>query len=407
MAVSEKTALRHQKWKREILEIIRTTPDASRISVKRARGLSMDSTLALIGELLDEGLILSRGKTESGRVGRRATLLQINPDGCYFIGVRFSAGGISGVCMDFAHRVVCHRRLSLPAKPGKQDMIDGVTRCIELLMEELGAQRCARLRGIGLGAPGIIDPQQGVITRYVHISGWENVPLREIVERRFGLPTYLEHGVKCTARAVMSRPEHAASRDLLFLQMGRGVSLCTVIGGRIHSGVSYLSGEIGHMLCAGRETLESLTASDALCAAVQRALAKGDSAFDPALYAGGVTLRSIVSAAQAGDSGACALMQQAGRAAGCALSAAIMVVNPQDVILSGRLCCADAFKAAVDDALHRRCIPESLACMQLSFLPSDAQLDAAGAAMLPYNKLFSVSRGEADSAAAGDAQEEN
>ena len=64
--VSEKTALRHNRWKRQILEIIRTTENPSRASIKRATGLSMESSLSLVEELLAEGLILPVGKEERG-----------------------------------------------------------------------------------------------------------------------------------------------------------------------------------------------------------------------------------------------------------------------------------------------------------------------------------------------------
>ena len=117
MAVSEKTALRHQKWKREILEIIRHSPNPSRITVKRQSGLSMDSTLLLIDELLEEGLILSLGKSENSRIGRKPTLLTINDNGCFFIGVRFSTGGVYSACMDFAKQIAeenhCYKMMLL------------------------------------------------------------------------------------------------------------------------------------------------------------------------------------------------------------------------------------------------------------------------------------------------------
>ena len=58
--------------------------------IKEISGLSMDFTLALVSELLEEALLVECGKAESGGAGRRATRLALNPEGCFFIGVRFN-----------------------------------------------------------------------------------------------------------------------------------------------------------------------------------------------------------------------------------------------------------------------------------------------------------------------------
>lgn len=402
MAVSEKTALRHNRWKRQILEIIRATPNASRIAIKRQTGLSMESILSLVNELLDEGLIVSQGALDEGKVGRKATLLAINPDGCYFIGIRFSAGGISGVCTDFERRVICESQREFTGCPDARYVLDAIYACVASLLERMGDRR-ARLRGIGVGAPGIIDPERGVITRYVHIPGWENIPLGALLSERFHTPVYMEHGVKCTARAVLSAPEYAQSREMLFVQMGRGINLCVVTSGRIVYGASYLSGEIGHVYVAGNSRLcecgregclETLAASGALCGMAEEALYRMDARF--AVLANNlgserpVRLRQLCAAANAGCAGSKALLENAGRAIGDALAVSIMLTNPGEVVLSGGLSASGDFRDAVRAALARHCLPESLKASRLTFMEADARRDALGAAELPMHWEFGV-----------------
>jgi len=336
MATSEKTTLRRQKWKRSILEIIRSTPNASRIAVKRQSGLSMDSTLSLVEELLCEGLILTSGKSDSGKAGRKATILEINPAGCYFIGVRFSAAGISGVLMDFSLRAAASSRKEFSALPHEEELVSAILSCIDELINALGANH-NRLRGIGLGAPGIIDLSSGCILRYAHMPSISSLPLRRIVEEKYRVPVYLEHGVKCSARAALSLPEYATNRDMLFMQTGRGIHMCVVIGGRIHNGMHYLSGEIGHMLIAPGQTLEEMISSDALCVHALRAIESDGLAFSilQAQRSGRITLDSLIRAAENGCQDSRALLERAGEAAGIALCAGIMLVNPQDIVLNG------------------------------------------------------------------------
>lgn len=391
MAISEKTTLRRQRWKREILSIIRTTPNASRILVKRESGLSMDSTLSLIEELLEEGLLLTLGKEDSGKAGRKATLLEINPEGAYFIGVRFSAAGISGALMDFSFSTVASSRIDFSTLPQESELVDGILTCISDLIDHLGEKK-TRLCGIGLGAPGIIDLNRGSIVRYVHIPGIRDLPLRQIVQDRFGVPVYLEHGVKCSARAAMLSDEQAETRDLLFMQTGRGIHLCVIIGGHIHTGMHYLSGEIGHMLIEGGLSLEEMTSSRTLCQLAQQGLGTKDPAFAllERMNLAHITLEDVIHAADLGCKGCIALLTRAGQAAATALAVSIMVVNPGQIIINGTLCASSWFEIAVRQTLQARCIPESLTGVNLRFIASDPRQDATGAAMIPYHMQFSA-----------------
>lgn len=391
MAISEKTTLRHQKWKRDILAIIRATPAASRISVKRESGLSMDSTLSLVEELLQEELILTVGKAESAKAGRKATLLEINPQGAYFIGIRFSAEGISGALVDFSCQTVTSRRVELSSQPQESDLVQGILSCIGELIDALG-ENAARLRGIGLGAPGIIDLDEGLIVRYAHMPGIRNLPLRRIVEERFGIPVYLEHGVKCSARAALMQTAFSPAHDLLFMQTGRGVHMCVIIGGKIHGGTNYLSGEIGHMLVSDSQSVESLISSSALCQRAQEQIAQEDERFFilRSIARGQIVLDDLITAAARGCPGSQSLLMQAGEAAGVALASAIMIINPREVLLNGTLCASPCFERSVRSTLKARCIPESLAGLSLRFIASDPRQDATGAAMIPFHRQFSV-----------------
>lgn len=388
MTISSNAELRHQLWRQEVLKLIRITPDASRISIKRQSGLSMESTLAVVDQLLEEGLIVSVGKQDSARAGRKATLLSINSESRYFIGVRFSAERVIAMCMDFGLQPVGVCRLHYDAPPEAERLIEDVCGCIRQLMEELG-ENSARLSGIGVGAPGLIDLEQGMVKRYSHIPTLKNIPLRDLIQQRFGVPVYLEHGVKCSARAFLSMPEHAASRDWLFVQVSRGVNLCVIMNGKIHSGFQYLSGEIGHLLCEGGETLESLAASDSLCKKAKKAVENGDERFAVLRAMGEENgMEALVKAEHMGCEGSRALLAQAGEAVGDTLASAIMLLNPQEIILCGAHSASPAFVEALRAALRANCLPESLACMQLHFAPDDPVLDARGVALLPYQKQF-------------------
>ena len=98
--------------------------------IKEISGLSMDFTLALVSELLEEALLVECGKAESGGAGRRATRLALNPEGCFFIGVRFNASQVTAVCMNFALEVTAVRREQLSAQPDADALLSAVEACV-------------------------------------------------------------------------------------------------------------------------------------------------------------------------------------------------------------------------------------------------------------------------------------
>ena len=383
---SQKTAQRHAHWKREILQIARSTQDISRMRIKEISGLSMDFTLALVSELLEEALLVECGKAESGGAGRRATRLALNPEGCFFIGVRFNASQVTAVCMNFALEVTAVRREQLSAQPDADALLSAVEACVKGLLQFLGPKR-KRLLGVGLGAPGILDVERGVMVRYAHVPTLSHVPLRRRIQELCGVPVYMEHGVRCSARAVLSMPGYAKTREMIFLQMGRGVHLCVVVGGSVHEGAQQLAGEIGRMRCGGVE-LEELVASDALCRCARRRIESGDARFSGLTGVTEITPDVLCQAADRGCEGARDLLETAGRAVGEALSAAVMLLNPADVVLSGKWCASSFFEQAVRGELEARCLPESVAQLRFAFLLENQQQDAVGAAMLPYVRCF-------------------
>lgn len=379
MASSPKTAARRLHWKNEILQIIRSTPAAGRTLIKQESNLSMESTLSLINELMEEGLVVTTGVAESRGAGRKATLLSIAQDGCFFLGLRFNASVAVAVLMNFGLQVVASAQQSFLPSATKEDILSGLFGCADRLLAGLGNNR-NRLRGIGVGAPGLIDRERGVILRYSHVEGFENIALSKMLSQRYNVPVFLEHGVKCASRAILTLPQLAGVQNLLFFQIGRGASLSAIIGGKVYNGAHYLAGEIGQMRCGG-ETLEKRLNAEVLLKRYNDAASIHLPDAD-ALFA----------SADRGDETAYSIIAEAAEACAQAASNAVMVTDPEAVVFSSTYCTCHCFCQAVGDKLKQCLMPEVFLNLTLHFLPHDAVLDGAGAAMLPYHHHFAIQK---------------
>ena len=398
MAVSSKTTVRRNARKRLILDIIRNTPEASRTLVQKLSGLSMDSTLHLVEELLKSGLIHTMGKSDSQKPGRKATILQINSDGCYFLGIRFNASSISGVVINFGREVILSREWDCHDKTSAQEMITFLGKCIAELLAEIGDKR-SKVRGMGIGAPGIIDLKKGTIVRYVHIPDWKNVELKKTLESEFGIPVWVEHGVKCATRAFLTLPEHSNCSDMLFMQMDRGINMCIVANGQIYNGSSYLSGETGHvhiadngMLCdCGKlGCLETVASDNAILRATRDLLKEGNCAVLKSMLDAGSPLwvSTICRAEMAGDSDCAKLMENVGYSTGKVMAMSLGILNPKQFVLTGWVTSSPAFREGIKRCLTEECLDETLRACRVFFGLRDKLADARGAAELPFAKQF-------------------
>ena len=145
--------------------------------------------------------------------------------------------------------------------------------------------------------------------------------------------------------------------------------------------------------CGRTGCLETLAASGAICNAARRSLlmeGHGFSILQQLLDSGHpLTLQTICTAADRGCKGCNKLLEQAGQAV-AVFCPHPYDHHPQEVILSGHLCTSQTFCTVVRETLTLRCMTESLAAAALTFMPADAQLDALGAAELPFQKEFGV-----------------
>lgn len=199
---------------------------------------------------------------------------------------------------------------------------------------------------VGVVVPGVVDEAAGV-ARWSANLGLRDVPLRELMTNRLGLPTRLGHDVRAGALAEARLGAGRTVRRMLFVAIGTGIAGGYVIDGRVDPGAHGAAGEIGHVAvrfgpqapvcgCGARGCLESVASA----AAIIRAYAAR-----PAT-ASAVDAAEVARRAAAGDADAVAVWQDAVSALADGLLAAIALHDPELVVLGGGL--AEAGTALLD-----------------------------------------------------------
>ena len=220
------------------------------------------------------------------------------------------------------------RAVSRPisGQAAEQVVLDEITAAIAELHDD-------QVVGIGCGVPSVVDVATGTVFEVENIPSWKRVPLKAVLEGRFGVPTYVNNDANAFAVGEHVFGKGRAFRDLVGLTLGTGLGTGVIIDGRLYSGRNCCAGEIGAMPHKG------MTVED-YC---------GGRFF---LREGGVSGGEAYERARAGDAAAIVLFERYGRE----LAEAVMIVcyayDPEAVILGGSIAAAfDLFQAPLRQGL--------------------------------------------------------
>ena len=278
--------------------------------------------------------------------------------------------------------VLARRVVPTPARSGVTGVIEAAA--------DLAARVLAAYPAVagGVGAPGIIDAERGVVVVSTGALGraWEGTAVAPELERRLGLPFVADNDVNVGA---LGEARWGAGRGLgsfLFVGIGTGLGGALVRDGRVERGATGTAGEIGHVpvfgaddvLCrCGRPAhLEAVVCSRAITAAYQRASGEP-----------GVDFRVIARRAAAGEPAAREVLEHVGTVLGRTLGGLVNVLDPEAVILGGGVMQAGApLWAPLQAALRAEVLP-SVAGVPLRPAALGVDAGVSGAAALAYDLL--------------------
>lgn len=276
-------------------------------------------------------------------------------------------------------------RFALRRDTGRERGPDAVVDTIVATAAELAD----RARGDGLTpiaagvvVPGVVDEVAGVATWSANL-GLRDVPIRDLVGRRLGLPTALGHDVRAGALAEARLGAGRTTRRMLFVAIGTGIAGGYVLDGRIDPGAHGAGGEIGHIVvrtgagaapcgCGGVGCLEA-HASAAAIARAYAGTAPGDDT--------DVSAAQVAERVGRGEPRAVEVWQAAIGALADGLLTGIALFDPRVIVLGGGL--AEAGQILLDplgEALERRRTFHRLPELALAELGDEA--GCQGAALL-------------------------
>ena len=375
-----------------ILQKMRENEPISRKALKNKTGLSWGTTATMISDLIERGIVTEL-RVKNTRAGRKPSELGMNTERHKVLGLRLGSSFIKTILLDVRGSIVSTLNVAANPLSSKKGLVKQVTDIVDRTFEETAVQTSS-LAGIGFAAPGAIDLRAGTCLYAPHIPQWINVPIINILEKRYHLPCFMSHVNDCFALGEKWFGHAKNLSNFVCVILGTGVSAGLIIDGRVYRGFNDTSGEFGHIcvdpegplcVCGRRGCLETY-ASGHTIEMKARQLAerhKKGRIMQLAKEAGGrVTIESVFRAANEGDPDAIGIYEEMGHFLGRGISILINILNPEEVILGGGISRAhNHFLPSAREVINENAWKYSRVNLRISTLDDAATL-GAGALVL-------------------------
>lgn len=257
----------------------------------------------------------------------------------YAIGIDLGGTFIKGALVDQNGSIVMKKTIPTHAVKGAQHVMEQMSSLVLELMRHPEVA-FSKIAGIGMGIPGVIDYATGTAIQVVNL-GWNNIALKEPLEKRIGLPILMDNDANVAALGEMWAGAGKGCRNLICVTLGTGVGGGIVVDGKLLHGAHVLAGEIGHIVmdprgslcsCGNRGCLETVASATGVVRLVQEALDGGELS---TLAGKELSSEAISLAAASGDALALNVVHRAMDTLGRALAIAANIIDPDVIVVGG------------------------------------------------------------------------
>ncbi|QPC81546.1 ROK family protein [Phototrophicus methaneseepsis] len=254
------------------------------------------------------------------------------------IGVDLGGTRIRAARLDKALNILQREDTLTLAHEGLQPTIERIKALIHKVMPEDKSD----LLGIGVSAPGPLNPLTGVVVAPPNLPGWHEVPLAQILRDEFDAPIYVGNDANVAALAEVTRGAAQGYRHVIFITVSTGVGSGVIYDGRLLLGKVGLGGEAGHMIMVADggqvSTLELQAAGPALARRARAALEDGATSIMTDMVGGDLGLldASIIGRAAAdGDELAQQIVDHSAFFVGLGIVSLLHLFNPEVIVIGG------------------------------------------------------------------------
>ena len=275
------------------------------------------------------------------------------------VGVDLGGTKILAAVVDPSGQILARCKKKTRAEKPHQEVIARIAECVRGAITESGLT-LDRIAGLGIGAPGALNPQTGIIHLAPNLH-WEEVPLQQILHKELGIPVYIGNDVNVGTLGECRVGAGVGMKNIVGIFIGTGIGGGLVFDGKVYEGAGFMAGEIGHIPmknkgpvcgCGNRGCFEAVAGRLAIVRSIQKKAEKGKETMLTRELNGDfsrIKSRLLATAWKEKDPLTVKVLKKAARYIGRGIGVVIGLLNPEAVILGGGVIEAmdDAFLDAI------------------------------------------------------------
>jgi len=249
----------------------------------------------------------------------------------FIAGIDLGGTNLKIALLDLKYRIKYKDVLNTQRFTKKEDLISAIVDSVHKILKDNKLNR-TNLLGVGLGLPGPIDYEKGIVHFFPNIPGWKEVKLKTILEGKLRLPVFVDNDAKVMTLAEYKRGATKGATNAICITLGTGVGGGVIINGKLFRGLSNAAGEIGHMPinekgpacnCGGRACLESYIGNNRILGEARK------------IFGSGITLEKLSYLANKRNRKAKAIWLKVAERLSVALVGIVNLLNPDCIVIGG------------------------------------------------------------------------
>ena len=332
---------KNSSLKHRIIGLCINDGDYSLADLSKELDTSIPTTTKLVGELVEDGLLVEIGKLGTNG-GRRPSIFGLNPSAGYFVGVDIRRKFLGFAITDFKGSLVdYHEKVEFTVQ-NSEDSFREMCRMIKRELVETGINP-EKVLAYGFNLTGRVNNETGYCFSY--FLG-EDKPIASVLEAELGKPVYVENDSRAMTYGEYICGTSNGVRNMLYLNVAWGLGMGMIVDGKLSYGKSGFSGEIGHFPllnnncichCGKMGCLETGASGSAVYRILMEKLKEGRTSTLSDKYNRGeeIHMEEILAAVNEEDVLSIEVIENIGTTLGRAIAGLINLFNPELIIIGG------------------------------------------------------------------------
>lgn len=315
-----------------ILNKIRLSEPISRAQIAKETRLTPPTVSSIVKELIEQGIVRESALGDSSG-GRRPTMLHINTNAFYVIGVDVGPKRVKCILADLSGQILERTESLLSRSITNEQFLTVIKENIKKVIQTSNIDQY-KIVGIGVAMHGVVDIETG-ISLVSPILNLRNVPIKEVLEEEFNLTVKVENDARAFALGESWFGGHSDADSMIAVNIGRGVGAGVVMHGKLYHGAQGIAGEFGHMTidingdlceCGNPGCLQTFISGTAIANRARKLVNEN---------IGELTAKDLYKLAKNGNQACIQILQETGKIIGIGLTNLIHFINPRKIVLGG------------------------------------------------------------------------